>query len=468
MNAPPLQIIVGDCLDVLRTLPDESIHCCVTSPPYWSIRDYGVPPRTWGGDVACQHDWDDQKVEREIRTGLGLEKLGEQYSGGGHKHAKIGRSKYNPATCAKCGACRGCLVLEPTPEMFVEHMVEIFREVRRVLRSDGSLWLNIGDTFSDGGNGGGGSFMQERKSWEGRADKTGWRSRPPGLKKKELVGIPWRLALGLQADGWYLRCDNIWNKPNIMPSSCRDRSTRNHEYVFHLTKHWRYYYDQVAVCEKASENEYRRRLLERKKGLETVYKLHRDDMDGQAKQGKTGAARSVKARQELAAKGTRNRRSVWTIATTPFKEAHFATFPRALPRVCVFAGTSERGCCPACGRPWKRVVKKEFIPQPDVSLDKAVRGAGDQKQMDQTNKLDGTVRGTSTYEQIGWRQDCKCAPAEPVPAVVLDPFNGSGTVGLVALKHGRRYIGIELNPEYAKMAEDRITEECGLLMAALA
>jgi DNA modification methylase len=185
------QIINGDALDVLRTLGDNTFNCCVTSPPYWCLRDYGVD---------------------------------------------------------------GQIGLEATPEEYADRLVGVFQEVRRVLREDGTLWLNLGDSYASGGKGGGGSFMDERRdgAWKGRSSVIGWRSAPKGLKNKDLVGIPWRVAFALQADGWYLRSDIIWAKPNPMPESVTDRPTRSHEYIFLLSKSARYYYDADAIREETA------------------------------------------------------------------------------------------------------------------------------------------------------------------------------------------------------------------------
>ncbi len=298
---------IGDCLDVLRGLPDQWAHMCVTSPPYWGLRDYG-------------HD--------------------------------------------------GQLGLEETPEAYVARMVEVFAEVRRVLRDDGTLWLNIGDSYASSPASGG-----PGKQWEGNNQRTPMDRaylRPDGLKPKDLVGIPWRLAFALQADGWYLRSDIIWHKPNPMPESVTDRPTKAHEYVFLLAKSARYYYDADAVREAG-------------KGLPS----------GNGFAGRQGGARQTAvsggggrdARHEPGS--GRNKRTVWTTATKPYSGAHFACYPPELIKPCVMAGCPEGG-------------------------------------------------------------------------IVLDPFFGSGTTGRVAEDLGRRWFGIELNPEYEPLIKAR-TAQRGLL-----
>ena len=278
-------ILTGDCRELLRTLDAESVQCVITSPPYWGLRDYGVSDQ-------------------------------------------IG--------------------LEPSPQEYVRQMVEVFREVRRVLRNDGTVWLNLGDSYATG--------------------------TPPGLKPKDLIGIPWRVALALQDDGWWLRSDIIWAKPNPMPESVTDRPAKAHEYIFLLTKSARYYYDADAVKVPAAWERW---------GKHTTPKY-------------SGTKSSVgwmtnKTKAELEERTTANLRDVWTVPTHAYSEAHFATFPPKLIEPCVLAGTKE----------------------------------GD---------------------------------------LILDPFTGAGTTGLVATRKGRRFIGTELNPDYANMARNRIVNDAPLFM----
>lgn len=252
-----MNILQGDALTVLRTLPDESVQCCVTSPPYWGLRDYGT---------------------------------------------------------------EGQLGLEATPEEYVANMVEVFREVRRVLRSDGTLWLNLGDSYAGSGKGAWSVVGPQKEVYvpDPKGPAAAIPKVPPGLKPKDLVGIPWRVAFALQADGWYLRSDIIWAKPNPMPESVTDRPTKSHEYLFLLSRSERYYYDADAIREPAETG-----------------------TPGHLKAG-YGARHSTSAAlagyQSDAATG-RNRRSVWTIATQPYPEAHFATFPEALVEPCIKAGS---------------------------------------------------------------------------------------------------------------------------------
>lgn len=326
-----VRILRGDCMDVLKGLPDESVHCIVSSPPYWRQRDYGMA---------------------------------------------------------------GQLGLEASPEEFIDKLVAIFRECRRILRTDGTAWVNLGDKWASGGNGGGGSFMEERsEAWAHVKANKGWRSPPAGYKDKDLVGIPWMFAFAARADGWFLRQCNIWAKPNCMPESVTDRSTVSHEYVFQLTKNNDYWYDADAARTPATP------------GTET--RLQQNVEDQQGSERANGGAKTngpMKAVSRKVANGDHkkiaaaapgidgrkhqdyggaNLRSVWWISPAQYREGHYATMPPALAEICIVAG------CPDGG-------------------------------------------------------------------VVLDPFGGAGTTGLVADRLQRDAILIELNPEYAAMAEKRI------------
>ena len=361
-------ILNGDVIDCLRSLPDACVHCVVTSPPYWGLRDYGV---------------------------------------------------------------EGQIGLEPTPEEHVEKMVEVFREVRRVLRDDGTLWLNYGDCYAATGKSGGGD---QGERWKDHgADFTGpkggkWRPAPDGLKPKDLVGMPWRIAFALQADGWYLRSDIIWSKPNPMPESVTDRPTKSHEYVFLLAKQARYFYDADAVREAHVSVD----QSPRKSGVGNG--LNRTD-------------RGV-GREFFGNPAGRNRRTVWEIATQPMPEAHFATFPEALVEPCIKAGTSERGACPKCGAPWRRVVERLPVTGRNENKTPAAAHAA----------VKCSRAGESHVKTVGWEPSCGCETqdGEPVPCIVLDPFGGSGTVAKVARDLGRSSILIEINPEYVQIAKKRL------------
>jgi len=367
----------GDCLTVLRSMPDKSVQCCVTSPPYWGLRDYGTSQ--WvGGNQNCEHGvrrWEGDK----------------QTQGAQSSHASK-RDRLDRCVC-ECGAVRidRQFGLESTPEEYINNMVSIFREVRRVLRDDGTLWLNLGDSYAANRPGGQPTPTNTRN----KSGHYGVAKIPYGLKPKDLIGIPWRVAFALQADGWYLRSDIIWHKPNAMPESVRDRPTKAHEYIFLLSKSERYYYEHEAIKEPAGDWGERDRSNGKYESGEVPIKGGRHHgLKGIPKSGnierKLGTAR-CRPNSHLGGSvpwegNTRNKRTVWTVATQPFLGAHFATFPPKLIEPCILAGCPEGG-------------------------------------------------------------------------VVLDPFSGAGTTGLVALRHERQYIGIELNPEYVEMSKKRIKDD---------
>ena len=272
------------------------------------------------------------------------------------------------------------------------------------------------------------------------------------LKPKDLCGIPWRVAFALQADGWYLRSDIIWHKPNPMPESVTDRPTKSHEYIFLLTKKPRYYYDAHAIKEPAA---YDGRKDEVMKGSQ---KYSDPAVPGQAAH--TSALRGAD-RWQKNSDGLRvcNKRSVWTVATQSFPDAHFATFPEKLITPCILAGTSEKGCCPECGKPWVRVVEKErtFESGSGRSGNMPI-GKNGPKLQGGGETLDVRRGPCVQSTTIGWRPGCECGD-EPIPCTILDPFSGAGTTGLVAYKNNRAYIGIELSQEYTDMSIKRIKSE---------
>jgi len=273
-------LLLGDCLEQMRSLPDQSVNCCVTSPPYFGLRDYGMD---------------------------------------------------------------GQIGLEETPDAFVARLVEVFREVKRVLRDDGTLWLNLGDSYARQG----GKVSDQPRHWDGREGDPGSMhatrhvDNMPGFKPKDLIGIPWRVAFALQADGWYLRQDIIWHKPNPMPESVKDRCTKAHEYIFLLSKSQKYYFDSDAIKEPLAEAsigraERKQRLMDRT-GSGTLGKQIENGVDSSHAYAGLALGRNGKTGYDLES-GTRNRRSVWTVATKPYKGAHFATYPPELIRPCIRAG----------------------------------------------------------------------------------------------------------------------------------
>jgi len=326
-----MEILVGDAMEQLATLPAESVQCVVTSPPYWGLRDYGTA--TWeGGDEGCDH--------RVVATGdMKRRDVGRAATGtfnGSAVVSELQAPQYRDL-CGKCGARRidNQLGLEKTPEEYVEKMVAVFREVKRVLRDDGTVWLNLGDSYAGGAGGRGDSGRQFHTDGIGGGPASTkhhgqrlHRELGAGLKPKDLVGIPWRVAFALQADGWYLRSDIIWSKPNPMPSSATDRATVAHEYIFMLSKKGRYYFDADAVKEPVAESQ--------------IGGSYHGSSFNRGKTAVNGNGRNqpdANRRDSVGLSQFRNIRSVWTIATQPYPEAHFATFPEELAKRCILAGS---------------------------------------------------------------------------------------------------------------------------------
>jgi DNA modification methylase len=366
---------LGDAREVLLTLPAASIDCCVTSPPYWGLRDYGLEPQLWGGDPTCRHRWDHPPAD---------------LSDGG-------------VLCRRCDAWLGHLGLEASPELYTRHLVEVFRAVRRTLKPSGTVWLNVGDCHNAGTTAPRRPSGSRHGYWQAAGSMGDRRVHAQGLKVKDLVGMPWRVALALQADGWYLRSDIVWAKPNAMPESVRDRPMRAHEYVFLLSAGPRYFYDGEA------------------------------------------AARPFANPPHPAG---RTRGTVWTISNQPRRGVHFATFPELLVEPCILAGTSQAGCCPGCGEPWRRRVEVTY-GNPGNRRTNGPRSLARRRETQGFRvRLERRVVGTT------WEPACACGE-EPVPAVVLDPFAGSGTTLAVAARLGRRGLGVELNPDYVELIRQR-------------
>lgn len=329
-------------------LASNSVHCVVTSPPYWDLRNY------------------------EISGQLGSEKIPD---------------------------CLGWATKKPCRECFICQMVATFREVWRVLRPDGTCWVNIGD------------------KWAAK--------RMANIKAKDMCLVPSRLALALQAAGWYLRAEVIWYKPNILPSSVVDRPTPAHEQIYLLSKSNRYFYDLDAIREPSTGNTHPRGNGKNPKAIAGV-------------QSETRQNESFST-STLAIADMRNKRSVWSIPASGYEGAHYATYPPDLVKPCILAGTSARGVCSSCGAPWKRVV--EVIGRRGESWH-------DHKNDDVLGQRGGTMPEKYERRTLGWKPSCKCSCPEPGPATVFDPFTGSGTTGAVTLSLGRRFVGTDLSMTY--------------------
>jgi DNA modification methylase len=418
-----ITIYGGDCRKVLRGLEPESVQCIITSPPYWGLRKYaGEQELVWGGVKGCEHNWKNEDSK-------------SMSGGGSAKQRSVRGSHFDPGTCGTCGTCgawRGAFGLEPKISMYIEHTVTILRELRRVLRKDGVLFWNVGDSYSSGGRN---STVKDSLRNNNAKDSTAMRPNVTDeIKPKDLCLIPSRVAIAAQSDGWYVRSMIIWSKPNPMPESVTDRPTDAYEHIIMLTKSSKYFWDADSVCEPASVG-YR--------GIDFMPTSEKDKQSfGREKA--TGASMNNRTRD------VRNVRNVWTFPTQPYSEAHFAGFPEKLPRLCILAATSEKGACAKCGTPWERVTKTSRSGNP-------LSHVGDTKNaamyVVEGNQLGpGVVRGSET---IGWRPTCSCRGQHAVPCIVLDPFVGSGTVCRVAKALSRDAIGIDLAPSYCEMAVSR-------------
>lgn len=456
-----VRVLVGDALSVLRTLPSESVQCVVTSPPYFGLRSYSTDPQVWGGDPEHGHIFGVEVVPAEIGRGnwaQGVNGRGEVQPGGVAAKREPIRTVRERGFCP-CGAWRGELGAEPTPALFVEHLVSIFDEVWRVLRQDGTCWVNLGDSYS--GSGKGPTGHNSIGDQEGRQGTLGlgqdWNVPP-----KNLMLMPYRFALAMQARGWIVRSQIVWAKTSAMPESVRDRPTSAWEPIWLFSKGQRYYYDAEAVRQPNTEGSMANARYSRQSRNSPAER--RDGYGG----GNDSVGVSYAAMLNPAGANLRN---VWALSPSPTPEAHFATFPPEIPRRAILAGTSERGACPACGAGWVRVVEREKgreIEAPKLSA-LAQTGVSSNGTGGSTLGIGGRGNGGAWEEHgsksvtTGWSPGCSCDAGPPVPQVVLDPFGGSGTTGLVADRLGRDAILVELNAEYAEMARKKIASDAGTL-----
>ena len=509
------KIEFGDCREIMKRWIDEGvkIQTCITSPPYYGLRDYGTA--TWeGGYINCDH---------------------KEYLGGHGEASKLqtknkGTQQYNYRDiCKKCGAKRvdSQIGLEQTPKDYIDNMVDVFNHVKELLADDGTLWVNIGDSYCMSSmRGKNSAFKSIDQSKQGIVHIN--RNIPNGMKAKDLMGIPWMLAFALREAGWYLRQDIIWHKPNPMPESVTDRCTKSHEYIFLLSKSDKYYFDNEAIKEQ-----------------------------GVTPAGTKGAKGSVERQNQFGVNarppeykiydGMRNKRDVWSVNVRPYKGAHFATYPTALIEPCILAGSPEK-ICVECNTPYNRqtkiernltleeveqlrnniietnkekkpyaIIDKEFrnqvieyrnLPNHDelreylqsnrnlvgLTIDQIETAFGTQAphhwfekggsypdkedwlQIKQMLLLDDKydkemteifyksgLKCDNKYLDEGLVKQCKCDTNETKAGIVFDPFMGSGTTAQVALQHGRQYLGCELNKEYEKLQQERIHHGQGQL-----
>jgi DNA modification methylase len=459
-----LTVINADVFAGLAQIAEKSVQCVVTSPPYWGLRSY----------LPKEH-------------ALKAMEIGSEASPDCQGKSEV-RSQKSELGEGRCGTCFVCVMLRVFGGK--ENPVGIWR----VLRDDGTVWLNLGDSFMAG-------KAKDSYSDEG-SDDLGWnnnqsRKPTPGLKAKDLIGVPWRVALALQAAGWYLRSDIIWAKPNCMPESVTDRPTRSHEYLFLLTKSPRYFYDAEAIKEPVSENTHARVSQNLAEQVGSFRANGGNKTNGPMKAVIAGSSRKIAKEgqgkrnasyeQSMCLEvGSRNKRDVWWISPALYPEAHFATFPRELVKPCVLAGSSAGGACAECGAPLRRKVEVGMQNEEhqracggdrngeyngSSTKDHAAHGVQDASAVKAR-----ILEGLRERKTVGWEPTCKCGSVDhgstaengahlavghqqqcpTVPCVVLDPFGGSGTTAEVALELGHRAILIELNPNYIPLIKQRL------------
>ena len=418
------KILTGNNMEKLREIESERIDCVVSSPPYFGLRDYGTG--TWeGGDSNCPHKRL-TKISKDTATG---------HAGMYEQGHVVGDAIYKQI-CPECGAKRvdDQFGLEETLEEYIEKTVLLFEELRRVLKPQGTVWWNLGDSYASKSSAWGGRGKNSILNNTGLKDKQRRNTIvPEGLKAKDLMMIPARVAIALSENGWYLRSEIIWHKPNPMPESVKDRPTSAHEKIYLFSKNKKYYYDADAIREKAkTKPTVRNKSAE---GYQADYAKGKRFSEGERTYGN----------------GYANKRNVWTVTTKPFKGAHFAVFPTDLIEPCIKAGSSEHGCCSECGNPYERNTKVVSVPQ-RTTRDNMV---GVIPGRDKTSRMNSKEMESLVREERGWIATCKCN-ADVVKSVVLDPFGGSGATGFVANNLGRDAILIELNEEYVGIAKKRI------------
>lgn len=429
-------IFNGDCRHM--DLPDEYVQMVVTSPPYWGLRKYsGLPDLVWG-DTECEHEWGSSIRGKQYGRNDTNDPTSTNF--GGLASWDGGKGNHAGNFCSLCGAWKGQYGLESTPEMYVDHTIEILREIRRVLRKDGVVFLNLGDSYYGSQQGYGTKNPTEKQASNAGTLDTILSERKPlatqkhnTLKPKDLCLIPFRVAIAAQEDGWWVRSVIIWSKPNPMPESVTDRPTESHEYILMLTKSVRYYWDADAVREPDHPD-----------GRKQTIRRQTDRYKGEM-------LSSFQDMEHERWTGSRNIRSVWEFPTQPYPEAHFAVFPEKLPELCIKAATPEAGCCSKCGAPWERVVEYDVTDRPKLEGDMDEHGGVGRYTV---GLKDLAKHGTRPRTELGWQPTCKCN-ADKIPSIVLDPFMGSGTTLEVAAYLGRRAIGYELSPDYCELAVKR-------------
>lgn len=467
MNELPInQVVCGSFPAATRGWPDEKINLVIFSPPYWGLRNYGENVNTvWGGDPRCEHEW--IEVVKPASSGSpGRETL---EGGLATQNSAATRQKHISNTCIKCGAWHGQLGLEPTYQMYVAHLVEVGREVKRILRKDGSWYLNLGDTYATHTSKRSGQFGKDIK--EGFDDVYRQNRPKQDVPEKCKLLIPYRVALALIDDGWVCRNDITWHKPNVMPSSVKDRLNCTTEKVFHFVKSREYFYDLDAIREPFKESSIKRisQVLDNQEGGEKQ-RLYREQniipAGGDLKQ----PAKILKRLKSHIQDGSligKNPGDFWTINTRPFPKAHFAVYPEEL---CIkpIKSSCPTQVCRKCGRPRERM--KEIVGR---AVTESMRIAGcneggeyhgqaqkdyaSAKAQNPSNAKRRILEAMGRIEQTVGFTDCGCG-AGFEPGIVLDPMCGAGTTLIVAKRQGIRFIGLDINPDYCEMARKRLSE----------
>lgn len=473
----------------LPMLADKSVHAVVCSPPYWSLRQYageqdvdwptieyspmpGLPPiRIQGCEPDCDHEWAERVKNSDVReTPMhGKTRTTDRYYGDESRRFDGNHQKHTAFNvCRKCGGMRCPLGLEPTVESYIGHLILCLREWSRLLHPTGTIWVNLGDSYA----GSWGNYAprgikdtqrprtKEGERWERKAyDDT--KFLPPaantnGLKPKNLIGVPWRFAFAAQAEGFYLRSDVIWAKGvsflpdyagSCMPESTKDRFTRSHEHIFMLSKKPNYYFDMEAIKEPGQEHPGKAGTFKRENGKRNEveipgqgYTTHREERDDRVPAG-------------------RQPRDVWIINPQPSPIQHYAIMPEKIPEIAIKCATSERGVCPACLAPWTRLVERNNPSKASNVGEDLTNGAAKTSNPQTSKGLHRNGGGVYASSQvIGWQPGCSCNAGEPIGATVLDPFCGSGTTLRVAIRLGRRAVGVDTSAEYIRdLAPDRLT-----------
>lgn len=423
-----------DVLEGFRKLPDKSIDMIMTSPPYWSLRDYGkATDSIWGGDPICKHIFKKKAISKRSNGGTKSSQVKMHQNG-------VASFCHTSRFCIKCGAWKGQLGLEPSIDLFIEHLLSLFDQAQRVLKDSGTCWVNLGDTYyTKSGN----SYLKDNISSNNRIKDTGLDRanvlRANGeLKPKCLSLVPFRFALGMVNRGWILRNVIIWRKPNCVPASVQDRFTVDFEYLFLFSKSRKYYFEKQY--EPMKDSSIKRSKYSHNSHPNSPYKSQCDGKD----------------MHKFASSFGRNKRCIWTICPQPLKEAHFAVFPEKLCETPINAGCPKK-VCKKCGMP-KLIINSGGSP---TAFNVRVRDAKNRrfKYFDRKASKDELSKSTSDFYTSELKRkivfQCQCN-AGYKPGIVLDPFMGAGTTALVAKKLGCDYLGFELNPAYIKIAQKRL------------